>query len=458
MNWIFEYGVLVFSVLCYMVILNGICGWIGFGIWRCIKKIWEDNGQYELLYDCLKFVILLFIIPIGWGIISARSKMLGSNITYNGYPWVNPKMAYILTGVSAFWLLGAAKNFREYILEKKYLRQLESMAHTLTGPEEKEMNSKGFSAVYICSNIYSPMVSGIFRKKLYLPEQEYTDYAKEVIVEHELMHLRHRDLFFKNLCAVITILYWFCPWVKIIFVEYDCWSEEMCDLSLCLGEGARWTAREYYSVILAEAEYSGARKMKRCSALFENKNTVEWRVKAMKHYHDVGKRKKWLSGVLAGAFILSSPLTAFASGNAVELGLGNIYDTTMVEVKEQSDMEAFNSSQEIIEKADINENTIKVSHSIARGAATYTWTIEKGGRYTVNNISLKSGDQVNMRVKITSGSGPVDMGVIKGSTKRYIAVMKDESHIFKIDKNGLHNFYVENKSSGAVTIEYTYSF
>lgn len=63
-----------------------------------------------------------------------------------------------------------------------------------------------------------------------------------------------------------------------------------------------------------------------------------------------------------------------------------------------------------------------------------------------------------MRVKITSGSGPVDMGVIKGSTKRYIAVMKDESHIFKIDKNGLHNFYVENKSSGAVTIEYTYSF
>lgn len=54
MNWIFEYGVLVFSVLCYMVILNGICGWIGFGLWRCVKKIWEDSGQYELLYDCLK--------------------------------------------------------------------------------------------------------------------------------------------------------------------------------------------------------------------------------------------------------------------------------------------------------------------------------------------------------------------------------------------------------------------
>ena len=63
-----------------------------------------------------------------------------------------------------------------------------------------------------------------------------------------------------------------------------------------------------------------------------------------------------------------------------------------------------------------------------------------------------------MRVKITSGTGPVDMGLIRDTSKRYIAVMKDESHIFKIDKSGLYKFYVENKGAGKITVEYTYSF
>lgn len=96
MNWIFEYGVSAFSVLCYIVFLNGICGWIGFGIWSCLKRVWERNGQYRILYYCLKMVILLFILPLGWIMIVARNQMLGTNITYNWYPWANSKMAVFL--------------------------------------------------------------------------------------------------------------------------------------------------------------------------------------------------------------------------------------------------------------------------------------------------------------------------------------------------------------------------
>ena len=113
MSWIFKYGVSAFSVLCYIVILNGICGWIGFGIWSCLKRIWERNGQYEILYYCLKIVILLFILPLGWIMIVSRNQMLGSNITYNWYPWANSKMAVFLTSVFVIWFLGASKNFME---------------------------------------------------------------------------------------------------------------------------------------------------------------------------------------------------------------------------------------------------------------------------------------------------------------------------------------------------------
>ena len=136
MSWIFKYGVSAFSVLCYIVILNGICGWIGFGIWSCLKRIWERNGQYEILYYCLKIVILLFILPLGWIMIVSRNQMLGSNITYNWYPWANSKMAVFLTSVFVIWFLGASKNFMEYAFEKKYLRQLEGMGELLTEQEK----------------------------------------------------------------------------------------------------------------------------------------------------------------------------------------------------------------------------------------------------------------------------------------------------------------------------------
>lgn len=178
----------------------------------------------------------------------------------------------------------------------------------------------------------------------------------------------------------------------------------------------------------------------------------------MKYYHNVKSRKKWLCGALVGIFLFSCPATALASGNGVETGLNNIYNSTITEIKEPLTMDGFNTSQEIIEELDENSNTVVVSRPLTRGAATYTWTIKKGQRYVVNNISLKEGDQVNMRVKITSGTGPADMGIVRDTSKRYVSVMKDESHIFKIDKKGLYNFFVENKGHGEITVEYTYSF
>jgi len=232
----------------------------------------------------------------------------------------------------------------------------------------------------------------------------------------------------------------------------------MCDLSLCLGEGARWTARKYYSVILAEAENSGARKMKRCSALFENKNTVEWRVKAMKHYHDVGKRKKRLSGALAGALILSSPLTAFASGNAVETGLRNMYETTMTYVAEEAQTKSYDSSSEKIRQLGENEKIIRLEANMARGYAGYSPVLKKGESFAVTKISLKKGEQITVWVEIKSGSGPVDIGLIKGGTVRYVAVEKSGNHTFEIDTDGRYDVYVKNQNGGEVKLEFGYHY
>lgn len=139
MNWIFEYGVSAFSVLCYIVFLNGICGWIGFGIWSCLKRVWERNGQYRILYYCLKMVILLFILPLGWIMIVARNQMLGTNITYNWYPWANSKMAVFLTSIFVIWFLVHQKILWNTLLRKSIFANLRGWVKFLQNKRRKNL-------------------------------------------------------------------------------------------------------------------------------------------------------------------------------------------------------------------------------------------------------------------------------------------------------------------------------
>ena len=44
------------------------------------------------------------------------------------------------------------------------------------------------------------------------------------------------------------------------------------------------------------------------------------------------------------------------------------------------------------------------------------------------------------------------------SLQNSIRLAFPEFYIFKIDKKGLYNFFVENKGPGKITVEYTYSF
>lgn len=455
MNWISETGIRLFSVLCYIVLLNGICGWIAFGIWSVLKRIWEKNGQYEWIYVCLKIVIWLFILPVSWLLIWSTSKTYGSQIVYNWYPWVNTKIAVVLIGLFLIWLEGASKELCEYISEKRWIRQLERKGRVLSNEEQSRFGGRELATVYVCSGIYSPMVSGLRKKKLYLPTLTYDAATMETILAHEMTHLRHHDPFYKKACAVITILYWFCPLTQRLFDAYNCWSEEMCDIELCMGKKAKWTAKEYYSIIFAEIERWQASQIRIGSALFEEKNTLEWRVKAMKHYHAMKKKRKYLCGALACLFFLSCSLSAIAVSSSAKVGLESIYDATMTTFKEHIDKNEFTESKQMIQ--DSLCQMTEISRESACGA-TYTWTIAKDEHYQKNNMFLKNSDQVNMRVKITAGSGPVNMGIVRNDSKRYISVRKDESCTFSIIEKGIYGFYVENKGKEKVTLEYSYSF
>ncbi len=99
---------------------------------------------------------------------------------------------------------------------------------TLCNSIRREMNLRGRIAVMQGEDIKSPMVLGYFRKILLLPDKKYEKYNLEIIVRHELQHIKTGDLWYKLLMVVVCDVYWFNPVLQLMKkmafqdVEYVC--------------------------------------------------------------------------------------------------------------------------------------------------------------------------------------------------------------------------------------------
>ena len=103
---------------------------------------------------------------------------------------------------------------------------------TLTNILEKcKLNKKVKSNILIKRNseIQSPILSGIIKPIIRIPEFIVDEKELELAVNHELIHFKRGDLF-KKLIGIISIsLNWFNPLVYMINNTMDRWCEISCD-------------------------------------------------------------------------------------------------------------------------------------------------------------------------------------------------------------------------------------
>lgn len=105
----------------------------------------------------------------------------------------------------------------------------------------------------VCPGLRAPMLAGLFRPILLLPQEVPDEQVLGYSLLHELTHFRRRDIWLKTLALWVNALHWFNPlaWYMVRLVERD--TELACD------EGAlRQLPQEehaaYGRTILAAAE------------------------------------------------------------------------------------------------------------------------------------------------------------------------------------------------------------
>lgn len=81
----------------------------------------------------------------------------------------------------------------------------------------------------LCPGLAVPMLAGLFRPVLLLPEEGMEGDSLGYALLHELVHYRRRDIWFKTLVLWINAVHWFNPlvWLMVRAVERD--TELACD-------------------------------------------------------------------------------------------------------------------------------------------------------------------------------------------------------------------------------------
>ena len=99
---------------------------------------------------------------------------------------------------------------------------------------------RGGMEVYLTSRVVSPVLTGFFKQKLILPDIDMTEDELELILRHEGVHRRRRDIWYKAAVALVRALHWFNP------AAY--WMERT------IGEACEYACDEAVTKAMAPAE------------------------------------------------------------------------------------------------------------------------------------------------------------------------------------------------------------
>lgn len=120
-----------------------------------------------------------------------------------------------------------------------YRRFLKKLEHTRTNvpisseaakqlPFIKEaLNVKSNVRLAYSSIIRSPVLVGLRKPTIYLPIENTVN--MDMVIRHELIHLKRKDLWVKAFTLLASALHWFNPLVYILRKEIHTWSELSCD-------------------------------------------------------------------------------------------------------------------------------------------------------------------------------------------------------------------------------------
>jgi len=240
------------------------------------------------------------------------------------------------------------------------------------------------AGVFLCDNISTPFVLGVFKPRIYIPSSELL--GKEYIIAHEKAHIKRLDFLWKPLGFLVLAVHWFNP---IVWVAFSLFCK---DLELCCDEKIIKNAdtdyiKEYSKTLLS---YSSVKRYALACPVAFGEIAVKQRIKTLLSY------KKPAFWIVAFGVIISLVVAVCFMTNPTGISITEIDDhgphTDMfnnveyVEVVSPASVSKIDGERGVIKKLlelRVEKNPINKSRDENRDQ-TYKIKINGNGSFDIN--------------------------------------------------------------------------
>lgn len=163
--------------------------------------------------------------------------------------------------------------------------------------------------------IKSPMLVGLRRPMILLPISNVQEIDLKLVLTHELIHLKRKDLCVKMLALLAETVHWFNPLVHVLRKDVSTWGELTCDEALA-AEMSYEERKLYGEAILNTLDNHSGMNTAFCSSLCEKRKHIERRLTMLLN---VKKMKKHIAVFAVVAIVaiasVGTAVSALAAGN-----------------------------------------------------------------------------------------------------------------------------------------------
>lgn len=470
MNWI--------NFLFYYAFVTAITGDVMLFIWLICRLLFLKLNP-DLVYYMLRWVVIMFLLPVAY--VSILMSRDGSyiwetrNLLEKFVFQINFRADYLQIAVIA-WFTVTIRNVwnhlkkmrAQYKLCKKSV-PVDNLEMTAVFEELKsQLGIRGNVEFLWNEDVTSPIATGIRKRRVILPYDDFEGEKLQVILLHELIHIKKHDLIYKAMTTVIVIIQSFNPPAYILVGLLNLWSEQDCDRKVVQHLASMGIRRSgYFQIIwtISEAAEKMSRDLCVFSMLFESREMLERRVDFMNKYgKNLKTTSKIVTALLLLTFITISTRTSYAAG----VGMANANDelfkkTQEVNFKEQESLSDQSEFSVTAEENALVPQIVMDDEIITRGSdgASFDWTIPAGTRYVTPEKFFKKGTKITIAVTVVPSDITYWYGLMHTTGESTVCENTGAgNYTFTVEKTSFYRIMVENRSEdtemhalGAYSIE-----
>ncbi len=217
----------------------------------------------SVLLICSALGIVRMLLPLDFSftyVIRSYKIMPVVRDAFNGDIMPGTEYLKLGTAIIGVWITGTIavliKTIRQLILQHKHRKKYTAVENEQVNRVCAKMNLKK-AEIIVSPNINIPMVTGIFKEHIYLPEIVLSDGQLELILSHEHQHFKSHDTLIKLFYLALSALFWWNPVVHKFQCELDNLLELRCDYNVTKKMDEEGKERYLTSILAVIKQFCG---------------------------------------------------------------------------------------------------------------------------------------------------------------------------------------------------------